>query len=183
MTNAHVTIANIKRFELLLRTPLTETQRLTVEMLLGEALEKVGWLQPDPLPAGTTRSELRDAKTIAERNLTEDASLDELREMACHLRALSSESALADVVDTRIAMILAARSREHAARDGKIGSSISTNGVTRTMRLRVCARHEARLVIGVHARSSTTRGAIHVGRAIAFRQGRDAEPRKDTCTL
>jgi hypothetical protein len=47
MTDAHVTIANIKRFELLLRTPLTETQRLTVEMLLGEALEKVGWLQPD----------------------------------------------------------------------------------------------------------------------------------------
>ena len=55
MTDAHVTIANIKRFELLLRTPLTETQRLTVEILLGEALEKVGWLQPDPLPAGTTR--------------------------------------------------------------------------------------------------------------------------------
>ena len=60
MTDAHVTIANIKRFELLLRTPLTETQRLTVEMLLGEALEKVGWLQPDPLPTGTTRIDLRD---------------------------------------------------------------------------------------------------------------------------
>ena len=60
MTDAHVTVAHIKRFELLLRTPLTETQRLTVEMLLGEALEKVGWLQPDPLPAGTTRIELRD---------------------------------------------------------------------------------------------------------------------------
>src|SRR5215212_3507378 len=68
--------------------PLTETQRLTVEMLLGEALEKVGWLQPDPLPAGTTRIDLRDATTIAARNLTEDASLDELREMVCDLRAV-----------------------------------------------------------------------------------------------
>src|SRR5215203_3733800 len=57
-------------------------------------------------------------REIAATNLTEDASLDELREMACHLRALSSDSALADVVDTRIAMILAARAREQAARDG-----------------------------------------------------------------
>src|SRR5215217_1927691 len=120
MTDAHVTIAHIKRFELLLRTPLTETQRLTVEILLGEALEKVGWLQPDPLPAGTTRIDLRDATTIAERNLTEDASLDELREMACHLRALSSESALADVVDTRIA-IDPRRSNPGAGRQGLLG--------------------------------------------------------------
>jgi hypothetical protein len=118
MTDACVTIANIKRFELLLRTPLTETQRLTVEMLLGEALQKVGWLQPDPLPAGTTRIDLRDATTIALRNLTEDATLDELRETACNLRALSSDSALADLLDDRIELILAARAREQAARDG-----------------------------------------------------------------
>jgi hypothetical protein len=118
MTDACVTIANIKRFELLLRTPLTETQRLTVEMLLGEALEKVGWLQPDPLPAGTTRIDLRDATTIAVRNLTEDATLDELRETACHLRALSSDSALADLLDDRLELILAARAREQADRDG-----------------------------------------------------------------
>ena len=118
MTDAHVTVAHIKRFELLLRTPLTETQRLTVEMLLGEALEKVGWLQPDPLPAGTTRIDLRDATTIAVRNLTEDASLDELRETACNLRALSSDSALADFLDARIALILAARARAQAAREG-----------------------------------------------------------------
>jgi hypothetical protein len=118
MTDAHVTVAHIRRFELLLRTPLTETQRLTVEMLLGEALEKVGWLQLDPLPTGMTRIELRDANTIAERNLTEDASLDELRETACNLRALSSDSALADLLDAKIALILAARAREQAARDG-----------------------------------------------------------------
>ena len=47
-----------------------------------------------------------DAKAMAARNLTEGATLEELREAARDLRALSSESALADLVEAKIERML-----------------------------------------------------------------------------
>ena len=48
-----------------------------------------------------------DAKAMAARNLTEGATLEVLRETARHLRALSRDSALADVVEAKIEQLLA----------------------------------------------------------------------------
>ena len=48
-----------------------------------------------------------DAKTMAARNLTDGATLDELRQAARDLRALSSASALADLVEAKIERMLA----------------------------------------------------------------------------
>jgi len=48
-----------------------------------------------------------DAKAMAARTLTRDATLEELRETARNLRALSSESALADLVEAKIDQLLA----------------------------------------------------------------------------
>jgi hypothetical protein len=53
------------------------------------------------------RMNSEDAKAMAARTLTRDATLEELRETARHLRALSSESALADLVDAKINQLLA----------------------------------------------------------------------------
>jgi len=50
-----------------------------------------------------------DAKAVAARALTRDATLEELRETARHLRALSSESTLADLVEAKIDQLLAER--------------------------------------------------------------------------
>ena len=48
-----------------------------------------------------------DAKAIAAKNLTNGATMDELREAANDLRALSPESALADLVEAKIERMLA----------------------------------------------------------------------------
>jgi hypothetical protein len=48
-----------------------------------------------------------DLTAMAARNLTEGATLEELREAARDLRALSPESALADLVEAKIERILA----------------------------------------------------------------------------
>jgi hypothetical protein len=48
-----------------------------------------------------------DAKTIAAKNLIDGATVDELREAANDLRALSPESALADLVEAKIERMLA----------------------------------------------------------------------------
>ena len=111
MMDADVCLANIERFEFLLGTSLDRTQRLTVETLLAEAREGLA-CQPDPRPSteGIPRPS-DDRQTIAVRNLTRGASLAELREAARDLRALSPGSALADLVDAKIARTLAAWAR------------------------------------------------------------------------
>ena len=48
-----------------------------------------------------------DLTAMAARNLTEGATLEELSEAARDLRALSPESALADLVEAKIERILA----------------------------------------------------------------------------
>jgi hypothetical protein len=110
MTDAEGITIDIERFEVLLRTSLDEVQRLTIETMLGEAREKLGRLQPTPLPIeGTRRVDLHDAMATAANNLTKGANLDELREAAFNLRELSPSSVLADLVDAKIEKILAAR--------------------------------------------------------------------------
>jgi hypothetical protein len=47
-----------------------------------------------------------DAKAIAAKNLIDGATVDELREAVNDLRALSPESALADLVEAKIAHML-----------------------------------------------------------------------------
>jgi hypothetical protein len=42
---------------------------------------------------------------IAERNIIDDATLDELKEAVSDLRALTPDSVLADLVETRIKVI------------------------------------------------------------------------------
>ncbi|MBM1172215.1 hypothetical protein [Microvirga arabica] len=46
-----------------------------------------------------------EALRMAERTLTEGATLAELRELACDLRALTPDSALADLIEIRIQVI------------------------------------------------------------------------------
>jgi hypothetical protein len=53
-----------------------------------------------------------EALRMAERSLTEGASLAELREIARDLRALTSDSLLADLVETRIEVIEGRRDME-----------------------------------------------------------------------
>jgi hypothetical protein len=48
-----------------------------------------------------------DAKVIAAKNLIDSATVDELREAANDLRALSPKSALADLVEAKIERMLA----------------------------------------------------------------------------
>jgi len=112
MMDADVCLANIERLQFLLGTSLNRTQRLTVETLLSEAREGLALCQPDPRPSteGIPRRS-NDRQTIAVRNLTRGASLAELREAARDLRALSPGSALADLVDAKIARTLAAWAR------------------------------------------------------------------------
>ena len=47
-----------------------------------------------------------DAKTIAAKNLIDGATVDELREAVNDLRALSPESALAELVEAKIERML-----------------------------------------------------------------------------
>ena len=58
-----------------------------------------------------------DAKAMAARTLTEGATLEELRETARHLRALSSESALADLVEAKIEQLLAESEQVHECQE------------------------------------------------------------------
>src|SRR5215213_1968355 len=112
MTDAKAFLANIERFEFLLRTSLDGTQRLTVETLLAEPREGLELCRSDPRPSTEGIPPHSDGRqTIAVRNLTRGASLAELREAARDLRALSPGSALADLVDAKIARTLAAWAR------------------------------------------------------------------------
>jgi hypothetical protein len=61
--------------------------------------------------------DLKDAKAMAARNLIKDATLDELREAARDLRALSPDSALADLVEAKIEIMSA--DKERADRGGE----------------------------------------------------------------
>src|SRR5687767_896956 len=56
----------------------------------------------------TPAARLHDGQSIAARTLTKDATLNELREAARDLRALSPASALADLVEAKIESTLAA---------------------------------------------------------------------------
>ena len=56
----------------------------------------------------------KDAKFMAVENLTQDATLDELREAVRDLRALSPDSALADLVEAKIERVLADRDGEQS---------------------------------------------------------------------
>ena len=58
-----------------------------------------------------------DAKAMAARNLTEGATLEELREAVRDLRALSPESALADLVEAKIEQLLAESEQTHERRE------------------------------------------------------------------
>ena len=46
-----------------------------------------------------------EALRMAERNLTQGATLAELRQLACDLRALTPDSLLADLIEIRIQVI------------------------------------------------------------------------------
>jgi hypothetical protein len=46
-----------------------------------------------------------EALRMAERNLSEGATLAELRQLACDLRALTPDSLLADLIEIRIQVI------------------------------------------------------------------------------
>ena len=52
------------------------------------------------------------AKDLAARNLTTDATLDELREAAQDLRALSPDSALAELVEAKIERLLSGQNSQ-----------------------------------------------------------------------
>jgi hypothetical protein len=70
-------------------------------------------MEPHSLSLGQRRSERstrmdsNHAKTMAARNLTDGATLDELRQAARDLRALSPESALAALVEAKIEQMMA----------------------------------------------------------------------------
>ncbi len=57
-----------------------------------------------------------DAKAMAARNLIEGTTLEELREAVRDLRALSPESALADLVEAKIEHLLAESRRTDEGR-------------------------------------------------------------------
>ncbi len=59
------------------------------------------------------------AKDIAAKNLTSGASLDELRQAAQDLRALSPDSILAELVEAKIERLLAGRGNR-LIEDGKL---------------------------------------------------------------
>jgi hypothetical protein len=63
--------------------------------------------------------DLKDATAIAARTLTKDATLDELREAARHLRALSPDSALADLVEAKIDSLSADREQTRSGGESK----------------------------------------------------------------
>ena len=56
-----------------------------------------------------------DAKAIAAKNLIDGATVDELREAANDLRALSPESALAELVEAKIERMLTEQNDNQAA--------------------------------------------------------------------
>lgn len=60
-----------------------------------------------------------DAKAVAARNLIEGATLDELLDAVCDLRALSPDSALADLVEAKIEQLLAERERTDRCDDAQ----------------------------------------------------------------
>ena len=59
------------------------------------------------------------AKDIAAKNLTSGATLDELREAARDLRALSPDSVLAELVEAKIERLLSGRDNRLVG-DGKL---------------------------------------------------------------
>ena len=63
-----------------------------------------------------------DAKAMAARNLIEGATLDELRDAVCDLRALSPDSALADLVEAKIEQLAGAKGADGQLRRCRIGS-------------------------------------------------------------
>ena len=60
-----------------------------------------------------------DAKAMAARYLTRDATLEELRETARHLRALAPESTQADLVEAKIESMLADQDNEQTGLGGQ----------------------------------------------------------------
>jgi hypothetical protein len=53
--------------------------------------------------------EFKEAVEIADRALTSEATLNELKEAASHLRTLKPDSAIADLVDAKIARMFEAQ--------------------------------------------------------------------------
>ena len=60
-----------------------------------------------------------DAKAITAKNLIDGATVDELREAVNDLRALSPESALADLVEAKIERMLTESELSDSEADGK----------------------------------------------------------------
>jgi hypothetical protein len=65
--------------------------------------------------------DLKDATTIAARNLTKNATLDELRQAVRDLRALSPNSALADLVEAKIDSVSADDERTKSGEGERLG--------------------------------------------------------------
>jgi hypothetical protein len=65
--------------------------------------------------------DLKDATTIAARNLTKNATLDELRQAVRDLRALSPNSALADLVEAKIDSVSADDDRTKSGERERLG--------------------------------------------------------------
>jgi hypothetical protein len=53
--------------------------------------------------------DFEQAKAIAEKNLIDGATLSEMKEVVRNLRALSSDSELADLIEARIRQIVASK--------------------------------------------------------------------------
>ena len=61
--------------------------------------------------------DFEQAKTIAERNLVDGATLSEMKEVVRDLRALSPASELADLIEARIRQITASRREQRGCHD------------------------------------------------------------------
>jgi hypothetical protein len=61
--------------------------------------------------------DFEQAKTIAEKNLTDGATLSEMKEVVRDLRALSPDSELANRIEAKIRQILASKLMQESRRD------------------------------------------------------------------
>lgn len=67
----------------------------------------------------STQMDFDHARAIAAKNLTTGATLDELRQAARDLRALSPDSALAELVEAKIERLLSGRNNRDVEGEGE----------------------------------------------------------------
>jgi hypothetical protein len=61
--------------------------------------------------------DFEQAKAVAEKNLIDGATLNEMKEVVRNLRALSSDSELADLIEARIRQIMASKRVQEGCHD------------------------------------------------------------------